>query len=322
MKERFTKRRLTGTINVTCKYDDGSTRMWSADKAEIVGHIVRIVEEYADDGYTLTLRQLHYQLVQANLIVNHTTAYKKLGDVLDDCRYAGLIDWDAIEDRGRKPYIPYSADSVMEALQHLYDYYRRNRQQDQKLAIEVWTEKDALSGILRRSTEKYHVQLVVNKGYTSSSAIYEAYQRIVEANDEGKPFIILYLGDHDPSGLDMVRDIRERLEFMLQNGHHAHNPYGLVVQAIGLTKKQVDKYKLPPNPAKMTDTRADKYIAQFGKICWEVDALRPQVLTALIEDSIEALIHMDQYKFIMSVEAEDKETLQQLIKSQSDEEEN
>ncbi len=218
-KERFENRVLSGvTINVACKYDDGTVRYWNEKKEVIVARIVAIVKEYSRQGYVLTLRQLHYQLVTRNWIVNHDTAYKKLGSILDDCRYAGVIDWNAIEDRGRRPYIPYSADDLADGLDDLRNQYRINRQEGQNTYVELWTEKDALSGILRRSTEKYHIQLVVNKGYTSSSAIYNAYERIVDKIKSGKQVKILYFGDHDPSGLDMVRDIKDRLTFFLTRG--------------------------------------------------------------------------------------------------------
>jgi len=317
MKERFMKRRLTGTINIACKYDDGSVRWWSADKAEIVQHIVDIVEQYMEMGYTLSLRQLHYRLVAKNWIINHQTAYKKLGNILDDCRYAGIVDWDAIADRGRVPFLPYSVDSIAEALEDTHNQYRRDRQANQEAAIELWTEKDALSDILRRSTVKYHVRLCVNKGYTSSSAIYEAYNRIID-NIRAQRFThILYFGDHDPSGLDMVRDIRERLSYMIENGRF--QKAGLTasdcfeVRHIGLTKRQVDQYKLPPNPAKMTDTRADKYIAQFGKICWEVDALEPPVLTQIIETNITSIIEVSKFEQMLVTEKAERAELRVLI---------
>lgn len=249
MKEKFEERRLTGRVAVTCKFDDGTVRVWDADKAEVVQHIVDIVEDYHDKGYPMTLRQLHYQLVKSNWIVNHQTAYKKLGDILDDCRYAGVIDWEAIEDRGRIPQLDYAVDSIAEALQDTIDTYKRRRQQGQTVEVELWTEKDALANILRRITNKYHIRLVVNKGYSSSSAMYRSYRRILEAVSEKRRVHILYLGDHDPSGLDMVRDIRERLTMMMRQGkYRLQNPY-FDVHHIGLTMAQIRRYNLPPNPA-------------------------------------------------------------------------
>ena len=123
-KEKFEDRRLTGNINVACKFDDGTIRYWNTKKEDVVNHIIQIVNEYAADNYVLTLRQLHYQLVTQNWIINHDTAYKKLGSILDDCRYGGVIDWNAIEDRGRVPYIPYSVEDVADALEDTVAQYR------------------------------------------------------------------------------------------------------------------------------------------------------------------------------------------------------
>lgn len=320
MKEKFEDRRMTGKINLCCKYDDGSVRYWTTTKEEVIAHIVATVNRYRALGYRLTLRQLHYQLVTKNWIVNHNSAYKKLGEILDDCRYGGVVDWDSIEDRGRVPHLPYYADSVGEAVEHLHDYYRRNRQEDQDHIIELWTEKDALSGILKRSTDKYHIRLSVNKGYTSSSAIYAAYQRIIEYLHSDKKVTILYFGDHDPSGLDMVRDIRDRLYKFIRNGTHSHKFEDedmedlLDIRAIGLTMGQVRQYRLPPNPTKMTDSRADGYIALYGTTCWEVDALDPTVLTELVGENIEALIDMEQYEYMRDEEKKDKRRLRKIIK--------
>lgn len=306
--EKFKDSKLVGTLNVACKFDDGSVRYWNADKATVVEHIRRIVDEYIDDGYRLTLRQLHYQFV-ANVpgYVNHDTAYKKLGNILDDCRYGGIIDWDAIEDRGRVPQLLYWVRDIHHALTDTVEQYRLNRQKGQENNVELWSEKDALSGILSRSTEKYHINLVINKGYTSSTAAHRAYNRFAEQISNGNRVTILYFGDHDPSGLDMVRDIRERLTYFFLNGDYDFHEWQIQenfkVVHIGLTMGQIKQYKLPPNPTKLTDTRSPKYIQKFGKTCWEVDALKPQVLTALIEKHIKEEIDIDLYNRVMKEEA-------------------
>lgn len=315
--EKFENRSLTGNINVACKYDDGTVRYWQTRKEDVIKHIVQIVDEYAEDGYILTLRQLHYQLVTNNWIINHDTAYKKLGSILDDCRYGGIIDWDAIEDRGRIPYLPYWAHDHQDALQDTIDSFRIDRQDGQDNYVELWTEKDALSGILKRTTEKYHIQLIVNKGYTSSSAIYKAYHRFTKQIISGKRVTVLYFGDHDPSGLDMIRDIRERIEFMFNNGESSLMQLADSFQVIpiGLTMAQIKKYKLPPNPTKLTDSRSGKYVKQFGKICWEVDALKPQTLTDIVETNIKKQIDMVLFEEVMEVEAIELSTLKGFISS-------
>lgn len=316
MQEKFESRRLTGNVNVTCKFEDGTIRMWTQRKEDVVRGIQDIVNRYSRMGLVLTLRQLHYQMVSHNpKYVNHDSAYKKLGTILDDMRYSGEIDWDAIEDRGRVPYLPYSYKNPDDALADALRTYRIDRQDGQENIVEMWTEKDALSGILRRPTSKYHIQLVVNKGYSSSTAMYNAYQRIISAYNENKTFTILYFGDHDPSGLDMVRDIRERLEFMMSNGDELISEPSdwLIVKHIGLTMQQIRQYNLPPNPTKPTDARSADYVKKFGTTCWEVDALAPDVLIALVETFIEATIDMDKYEETVAREKADKVKLKSFL---------
>lgn len=263
-----------------------------------------IIVSYQKQGYKLTLRQLYYQLVSRGLIPNKVQEYAKLSTLLTKGRMAGVVDWEAIEDRLRRPYLPYWVIDVADALTDTIDHYRLNRQEDQKVYVEVWVEKDALSGVLKRITGKYHVNLMVNRGYSSTTAMYDAYVRISTQQDLGKKCYILYLGDHDPSGLDMVRDIRERLE-----------TFGVSpeVKAIALTSEQVAKYNPPPNPAKFSDPRATWYINKFGATSWEVDALPPEVLNTLLVSEIEALIDMDKYRAKISKEDYDKATLKGFI---------
>lgn len=320
-REKFENRALTGNVKVTCKFDDGTVRIWETRKEEVIEHITDIVNEYASEGYILTLRQLHYQLVKSNWIVNHDSAYKKLGNILDDCKYAGIIDWNNIEDRGRVPYIPYYVIDVEDALNDTIKQYRIDRQEGQKTCIELWTEKDALSGILKRTTQKYHIQLVVNKGYTSSSALYGAYQRYVKRIQNDQMITILYFGDHDPSGLDMVRDIRERLTFMFTNGRYASSydfnedtiDSHFNIIPIGLTMQQIKQFDLPPNPTKLTDSRANKYIKKFGKTCWEVDALNPQTLTSIVEKNIREQIDMSLFEEMLEKEQSEIKVLQGFV---------
>ncbi len=215
MKEKFQDKNINGSIQI--KMND-SKGVWIGDKKEIIDNMISIVEEYQEDGYIITLRQLYYQLVARDIIPNHDKVYKKIGAIKDDCVYSGLIDWNAFEDRGRVPIRAYFENSIKSALQRTSRFYALDRQLNQNTHIEVWTEKDAISNILRRVTDPYTMRLVINKGYTSSTAIYAAYERFSDLIKKGKPIRILYFGDHDPSGLDMIRDIKERLIFMFANG--------------------------------------------------------------------------------------------------------
>lgn len=260
-----------------------------------------IIDYYANNGYRLTLRQLYYQLVTKNIIPNLQTEYAKLGKLLVKGRLAGIVDWDAIEDRIRIPYIPYSADSVPDALNDLLGQYRLNRQEGQHNYIEVWCEKDALSDILKRVTKYYHINLMINRGYSSCSAMYNASKRFLNSNS--LECTILYLGDHDPSGLDMIRDIKKRLWGF---------DVSVDVQHIALTMAQINHYNPPPNPTKITDPRAGWYIQRFGETCWEVDALPPEVLTKVLEDSIVNRIDTSMVDFMMAKEDKDKQKLEKV----------
>jgi hypothetical protein len=265
-----------------------------------------IIEEYHAQGYKLTLRQLYYQLVSRDIIPNKTEEYAKLSTVLVKGRMAGIVDWDAIEDRIRKPYLPYWSKDLPGALDDLIRQYRLNRQESQPTYTEVWVEKDALSGVLKRVTEEFHVRLMVNRGYSSASAMYDAYNRIRRASDRGQEIVILYLGDHDPSGMDMIRDISSRLE-----------EFGVspTVSAIALTDEQIEKYNPPPNPAKVTDPRAKDYISRYGPTSWEVDALRPDVLHKLVTDSITNIIDLESFEEVKHQEQKDIDQLKKFIDS-------
>ena len=262
--------------------------------------INEIIEEYLKQGYKLTLRQLYYQLVSRNIIPNLQKEYAKLSNLLVAGRMAGVVDWEAIEDRIRVPFLPYWVDDVAGALDDTISQYRLNRQDNQKAYIEVWVEKDALSGVLRRITSHYHVNLMVNRGYSSCSAMYDASKRFNNSTSEGKRNIILFLGDHDPSGLDMINDIKKRLF-----------SFGSEVEVIpiALTHKQIEEYNPPPNPTKIKDPRANDYISKYGSTCWEVDALTPQTLNKLVTTTIEKNIDMELFNDKLELETEGKDIL-------------
>lgn len=277
------------------------------DSIEKIKQMVAIVAEYQQQGLRLTARQLYYQFVSRDLIPNVPTEYKKLTALLTDARYAGLIDWMAIEDRGRVPDVPSEWPNVASLVQSALRAYRLPRWSSQPTYAELWVEKQALAGVLSPLAREFHVPLMVNKGYSSASAMFESAERINQASDDGrKPVTIFYLGDHDPSGEDMVRDIETRLrEFGCDD---------LTVTKIALTMDQVEEHDPPPNPAKISDPRAKAYIEKFGDSSWEVDALPPDVLAQLIRDAFESCIDADALDAIKEQEEEDKEWLREKLK--------
>lgn len=269
-----------------------------------------IIEDYAEQGYKLTLRQLYYQLVTKNIIPNNDKEYAKLSTLLTKGRMAGVVDWNAIEDRIRVPRHTYYNTDIENALGDAVSSYRLDRMLDQDNYIELWVEKDALSNVLSRKTKYYHVRLMVNRGYSSTTAIYDSFVRISEAMKRGQKVNILYLGDHVPSGLDMVRDIRERLQTMLvADFEEDYVSKNLEVHHIGLTQEQIKLHEPPPNPTKVQDPRADWYINNFGETCWEVDALNPGVLHEVIDEKVKQLIDFDKFDAVLAKEELDKKVL-------------
>lgn len=264
--------------------------------------INNIIETYVADGYTMTLRQLYYQLVARDIVSNNAREYAKLSILLKKGRMSGVVDWNAIEDRGRLPKLPWFTEGIGDAIQTIYDQYRLDRQEGQENYIEVWVEKDALSNVMLRITEKYHVRLMVNKGYSSCSAMKQAADRFEDARTHG---ILIYLGDHDPSGKDMVRDIEARLnEFGVDD---------LEVISPALTMEQIRRYKLPENPAKITDPRAKEYIERYGNKSWELDALEPPVLVKIVESAILDYLDLETFNDMVVKEKDHKKKLLKII---------
>ena len=272
---------------------------FSAKKYAYIDKCNLILDEYKDEGYTLTLRQLYYQLVARDIIPNKVTEYSKLSNILKDGRLAGLVDWSMIEDRIRIPKRPYWVTGIKDALNDTISQYRLNRMRGQRQNIEIWVEKDAVSNILYRISKKYHINLMVNRGYSSISAMYKASKRFVDGD------IILYFGDYDPSGLDMIRDIKERLELL---------EVSVDIRPIGLTYEQIQELNPPPNPAKITDPRAKWYIEKFGQSSWELDALPPSYLEKVCEKAVLDIIDIDLYNKMIEQEQKDILTIKSIIK--------
>jgi len=241
-----------------------------------------ICDDYASQGYDLSLRQLYYQFVSRDILANTEKNYKRLGNTISDARLAGLIDWDAIKDRGRETLVNPHWASIGDIISACASQYNVDLWEGQVNHVELMVEKQALEGVLEPVCKRWDIGFTANKGYSSSSALYEIGKRLAKKDREGKLLNVIYLGDHDPSGIDMTRDIEERLCLF-------SNCY-VEVHRIALNTDQVEEYNPPENPAKLTDTRAADYIRKFGESSWELDALEPRVLVSLVEKKIKQLL--------------------------------
>ena len=265
-----------------------------------------IVSEYVADGFVLTLRQLYYQMVARDIIENKTQSYKRLGAILNDARYAGLVDWSALEDRTRnlksQSHWTDPADIIYSAARS----FALDKWSTQKQRPEIWVEKEALAGIVERAGQTNDVSYLSCRGYMSASEMYEAAQRIRARRRAGQETLIIYLGDHDPSGLDMSDgDIPKRFETFLSK--YGQSP--VEVNRVALNWDQIEQYQPPPNPAKETDSRFAAYQEQFGDESWELDALDPNTLLALIQDAIDAIKDQDAFEERAELEASQRRIL-------------
>lgn len=261
-----------------------------------------IIEGYQAKGYDLTLRQVYYQLVAKDVIPNKIQSYNNLGETLNNARLAGLVDWDAIVDRTRGLRGVGHTRNPEEAISRAASGYYLDKWADQPYRVEVWIEKEALAGIFSRVCLRNDIDYFSCRGYSSVTAMYDAAERLRAYRDGGQTPVILHFGDHDPSGIDMTRDIRERIELFLRGD-------GIEIDRLALNMDQVRKYNPPPNPAKETDSRSPRYIELYGESSWELDALDPETLAALVDNAIESFKDKVKWEAAVAKERTEKDSL-------------
>lgn len=268
-----------------------------------------IARDYAGQGFSLTLRQLYYRFVAQDLIRNRQSEYKRLGSIINDARYAGLFDWNLITDRTRNAT---GGDHGMDDPADVIDpgVFSVTQWDDQPQRMEVWIEKDALIDVVQNAVAGLNVTSFSCRGYTSSSEIWGAARRVENllVTPGVEKVTILHLGDHDPSGIDMTRDITDRmLEFIAGDGFPYRN---VQIKRIALNMDQIEEYNPPPNPAKDTDSRFAGYADLYGEESWELDALEPRTLVNLIRTEVRSAIDPGPWNERRELTAKGQATLQ------------
>lgn len=284
-------------------------KAFNASSRAVIRQANSILEEYRGHGFILTLRQLYYQFVQRGLIPNTLKDYKRLGSIINDARLAGKIDWQMIEDRTRNLLDLPSWDSPAEIIQSAAYGYRTDIWNRQHVRPEVWIEKEALIGVIERICQEFRVPYFACKGYTSQSEQWRAGRRFRDHLLHGQRVVVLHLGDHDPSGLDMTRDNDSRLRMFID----LPSDYGNIeIRRIALNRDQVDSHGLAPNPAKMTDSRFNGYADQHGDESWELDALDPTLIEKLIRDELDAMRDPVAWEDVETEEEEARREMQRV----------
>lgn len=257
----------------------------------LVKEVNKVISAYTQ---RLSLRQIYYRLVSAHVIENTMNEYKALSRYLVKAREEGRVSWRKIEDRARDThgsdlgYDDYLDGDIFikRRLEKTFSpaYFEFKKWLGQNENVEVWIEKDALSRLASNVANKYGVTVCPSKGYSSFTYIMEAVERIRRYNGD---VTILYFGDYDPSGLDITRDLRDRL--------HAYGA-DVKVERICLSREQIDFHNLPPFPAKKSDVRYEKFVQRTGADdAVELDALEPNDLENYIKEAIESHINWDTW---------------------------
>lgn len=282
----------------------------------VIAMAATIIDEYQANGYDLTLRQLYYQFVARDLLDNTEASYNRLGTIINEARLAGMIDWNSIVDRTRNLKKRAHWDSPSQILQSARDSFYMDRWTNQYTKVEVWIEKDALTGVLSRVCRQLDVPYFSCRGYVSQSEMWRAGQRVIRYLDgsDGAEVpkdnvIILHLGDHDPSGMDMSRDLQARLDLFGANAY---------IKRIALNMDQIQELNPPPNPAKLSDSRCAGYINEYGDSSWELDALSPEYIEDLVRLEIENYIDPDLLAVVLKRESYYKQKLSNFVDQAKD----
>lgn len=308
-------------------YWEYKTKRFNRNSLLIINQADEIISEYADAGYDLTLRQLYYQFVARDLFPDDRTwrwtgsrwvrdpdgtknadpNYKWLGGLVNDGRLAGILDWDSIVDRTRFIRSNSHWGSPKDIVEACADQFRVDVRSTQDHYIEVWIEKDALIGVVEEKCSDLDVPCFSCRGFVSQSAMWgAATRRLIPAGRTGQQAVILHLGDHDPSGIDMTRDIQDRLRMF---GCAAR------VERLALNMDQIEELEPPPNPAKLTDSRSQSYIAKYGDESWELDALEPEYIAKLIDNRVAELTDFTRLEKRVKEQDKGRKKLQDVVEN-------
>ncbi len=293
----------TSPINEINKLFRGRTRNIAAALIDTVKSL--------EDYHPLTVRQVYYQLVVREAIDNNKAEYQNISRVLTKLRENHLVSWGAITDRSRrlinKRGISDLESHIQYQMEDMFDYYNRCLVQSQENYVEVWTEKDALSGIIEDAVWMYCCRVVVCRGQVSATFLKEYSERATKAKQRGQKPIILYFGDLDPSGVRIPYTVKQKLTERHKVDVH--------VDRIALKNTHVEKYELPYNPeaTKTKDPNYQWYCEQGLKAySVELDALHPEVLTKEIQDALNRYLDAGDMAQEKWIQQQERETLKRL----------
>lgn len=279
------------------------TRSWITEKS------IEIIQEY--DAGVLTIRGLHYRLVAAGM-TNSLTHYKRVVAAMIEARWSGKVAFETFSDHDREMLgetdfeetdLDESIQKAKNQIRAWMTYYSKNRWENQPFYPEVFIEKKALQGVFQSVCTQNDVALGACKGYPSLTFLNDAAKRFQEAENHGKKPVILYFGDYDPSGEDIPRAIEENI---IRLGCSS-----IEVRRIALLENQVIEWNLPPAPVKEGDSRSVNWDG-LGQV--ELDAVEPNLLRKLCQDSIDMVFDKELYEALQNQEDTEQSEYQNELK--------
>lgn len=291
-------------------------KRFTKEHTALIERINAIIQPYEARGQRVSVRQIYYQLVQMNIIRNRATEYQRMVGIMTDARMAGVMSWTAFEDRNRSLKGINSVDGPPQAIARMMRRYALDLWANQDWRPEVWIEKRSLEGTISDICNKLRVDFFATGGYSSVTETWAAGQRFLNYIHKGQRPIIFYLGDHDPSGIDMTRHVRETVSTFVGQP--------VYVQRIALNKDQIEEGGYPHNPAKLSDSRAGvradgsiipgSYVDLHGYESWELDVFTPDEMEDIIAKSILPIRDQARWDEMVAEETQDKRVMEDIMK--------
>jgi hypothetical protein len=280
-------------------YQPRSIKQTRATAAEVEARREALLD-IIEAGRPMTVRQVFYQATVRGLVEKAESGYGKVKTDLAIMRRDGSLSYDWLADNTRWQRKPRTFSSVEEALRDTAAFYRKSLWTDATSYVEIWLEKDALSGVVYPVTSMYDVPLMVARGYASLSFLYSAAEYISTLD---VPTYIYHLGDFDPSGVNAGEKIEETLREMAPGAD-------IVFERIAVTEEQITDWDLPTRPTKASDTRAKAFGSTLSV---ELDAIEPNQLRALVQEAIERHLPPEQFEILKAAEESEREIIARLV---------
>lgn len=252
--------------------------------------LIDVAVAILEGQYPMTVRQLFYQIVSRAVLQNNDRCYKKVSRVMNKARQDGRCRWEYIVDRSRPEYAP----NVFKDAQGYAEVVRRSYRKDywelQPNHVEVWTEKDAIIGCIEGLTNELGITVRVGRGFNSATKRHQIEVLFRQIERNGKNIFVLYLGDHDPSGVAIEKDLCEKI--------HAN----FSIKRIAIHKADIRLFDLPPLRVKLSDSRSVEFVRNHGPDCVELDALPANELRSRIQNAVYSLMDMTKWERAIEIE--------------------